>query len=611
MSKVLICVHFLGFFNPILTTAIGHGIASSKNAIPTSEETRSPWLQSQSLCYNSTTYNCQQITCSNNEPLLEFPYCATYNEDTKLLSLVKCPYFQPTGHNVTLHEQIILPRNLSQLNNYMCGPLNRKGLVCSECADGFGPSVTSFKHKCVNCTDAWYRVPLFLVLNFVPITILYLVILVFQISITSAPMPCFIMYAQYIVIIFDSNSSLSVTKILLTDNWDFRLDMQIILTLYGLFNLDFCHYDVIPAFCINSKLKSIHVALFGYIAAFYPMLLIFVTWICVELHGRNFRPLVWLWRPFHRCFVQLRRGLNAKNDIIDVFCTFFVLSYSKILYQTILMIGNRIITNINEAGKHYDTHQPIVDQTINYGSSYHLAFAIPSLFICLVFNILPPLLLILYPIRAFRSCLSKCNLNLCAMHMFTDKIYDCYRNGLDGGRDMRSFSGLYFFLRLMAYLPSLLCRLLSNYFDINKWFILGTFFCIASLFTAFAKPYRQPYMNVLDAFLLLNFALLNFIISAGGHMLLIARVVISTPIALFFLIITLKKAHFAIIKVPQVFRNKFKLQYVIEWFRGTSYTAKRNQHTTHNTAAQPLIQPTSTVISYGADDNDKVPITAD
>ena len=26
----------------------------------------------------------------------------------------------------------------------MCGPLNRKGLVCSECANGFGPSVTSF-----------------------------------------------------------------------------------------------------------------------------------------------------------------------------------------------------------------------------------------------------------------------------------------------------------------------------------------------------------------------------------------------------------------------------------------------------------------------------------
>ena len=188
----------------------------------------------------------------------------------------------------------------------MCGPLSRKGLVCSECADGLGPSVTSFGYRCVNCTDAWYGVPLFLLLEFVPITVLYLVILVFQISITSAPMPCFIMYAQFIAIIFDSNSSKPVTKIFLTDNWDFRLDMQIIVTLYGLFNLDFCRYNIIlPPYCVSSKLKSIHIAFLGYISAFYPILLIFLTWIFVELHGRNFRPLVWLWRPFHRCFVRL------------------------------------------------------------------------------------------------------------------------------------------------------------------------------------------------------------------------------------------------------------------------------------------------------------------
>ena len=34
---------------------------------------------------------------------------------------------------------ISLPENVSELNDYMCGPMNRKGLVCSECIDGFGP----------------------------------------------------------------------------------------------------------------------------------------------------------------------------------------------------------------------------------------------------------------------------------------------------------------------------------------------------------------------------------------------------------------------------------------------------------------------------------------
>ena len=317
-------------------------------------------------------------------------------------------------------------------------------------------------------------------------------------------MPCFIMYAQFIAIIFDSNSSKPVTKIFLTDNWDFRLDMQIIVTLYGLFNLDFCCYNILPPYCVSSKLKSIHIAFLGYISAFYPILIILLTWIFVELHGCNFRPLVWLWRPFHRCFVRLRRGWDTKSDIIDVFTTFFLLSYGKIMQQTVLLINNRVIININEIGRIFHTYTPRVDQSIDYGGSYHLAFAIPSVFTCLVVNVLPPLLLVLYPSRAFRSRLSKCHFDFIAVQVFIDKVYSCDRNGLDGGRDMRSFSGLYFLLRLAAYLPSVLSHLLSSYFYINEWFTIGTTFCIISLFVAFAKPYRKAQMNYLDSKLLLN-----------------------------------------------------------------------------------------------------------
>ena len=80
-----------------------------------------------SLCYNSTLYKCKQIICSHNRPLLAFPYCATYSDDTKLLSLFESPYCKPNVHKTTAHNQIILPRNLSKVNCYMCGPLNRKG----------------------------------------------------------------------------------------------------------------------------------------------------------------------------------------------------------------------------------------------------------------------------------------------------------------------------------------------------------------------------------------------------------------------------------------------------------------------------------------------------
>ena len=124
-------------------------------------------------------------------------------------------------------------------------------------------------------------------------------------------------------------------------------------------------------------------------------MLIFLTWVCVELHGRNFRPLVWLWRPFHRCFVRLRRGWDTKSDIIDVFTTFFFLTYSKILCQTLLLISSKPIRNIEPSGNYFLTYVSVVDHSVDYGSLYHLSFVIPGVLISLIFNILPPLLLIL------------------------------------------------------------------------------------------------------------------------------------------------------------------------------------------------------------------------
>ena len=79
----------------------------------------------QLLCVNSS-YNCHwRITCTDSGPLLPPGYCATYNEKTKILSDAVCPYTQLNSYNMSSSGQIVLPRNLSQLNDYMCGPMHR------------------------------------------------------------------------------------------------------------------------------------------------------------------------------------------------------------------------------------------------------------------------------------------------------------------------------------------------------------------------------------------------------------------------------------------------------------------------------------------------------
>ena len=84
-----------------------------------------------------------QIVCVNERAELAYNFCMTYDNYDSTISIGFCPYFDLSNYNIAKPGYISLPDNISKLNDYMCGPMNRKGLVCSECIDGYGPSVTS------------------------------------------------------------------------------------------------------------------------------------------------------------------------------------------------------------------------------------------------------------------------------------------------------------------------------------------------------------------------------------------------------------------------------------------------------------------------------------
>ena len=71
-------------------------------------------------------------------------------------------------------------------------------------------------------------------------------------------------------------------KLLLTDNGDFTALTKLILALYGIFNLEFIRY-VVPPFCISNHLRFIHVVILEYTSVAYPILLIMLTWLSIEL----------------------------------------------------------------------------------------------------------------------------------------------------------------------------------------------------------------------------------------------------------------------------------------------------------------------------------------
>ena len=491
--------------------------------------------------YNQVTHDCQCIgylflTCEGESVYADTRHILTYDSTREIISAVKMRHKYLEGYNLTVRKDgstgILLPNNISELNSYMCGPLNREHYLCNKCKSGYGPPVTSKSASCANvcylCNDSMTWIPkdllLYVSLNFIPLTLFYLLILVFQIRLTSAPMTCFIMCSQLVVLGFyeecglESAISESVfSQIKFTDKGNtLRTSTKILLTLYGVFNLDFFSY-FLPLFCISSRLRPIHVFSLGYITAFYPFLLILLTWFCVELHGRNFRPIVWLWRPFHGCVTQLRRGWNTKSDLIDVFASFFLLSYSKVVYQIMLtfdseeIISHSLIDGKKSRG--YVLSADLSTLTLTRSDGYMIFMVCFSVLLLLLFFILPVFLLFFYPTRILRNLLSKCLSSrlLIFLNIFMEKFHCSYRDGLDDTRDMRSLSGIYFLLRIMIYSAEAVSIVTLK---LNPHFVHGFIFSVAALIIALCRPYKRKYMNIMDCILLFHMATFCYIIAS-------------------------------------------------------------------------------------------------
>ena len=158
----------------------------------------------------------------------------TYEEEERTIYIAPCA-FSGNFTKSTSGQYVEVPvQNVSELNTHMCGPMNRKGRLCSECIEGFGPSVISFGSVCSDCTGAWYGIPLYLFLEFVPITVFYIVILFFRVNITSAPMVAFVHFSQVLVATF-----LNHGPALKFENPTAYYFVLVVVTFYGFWNLDF------------------------------------------------------------------------------------------------------------------------------------------------------------------------------------------------------------------------------------------------------------------------------------------------------------------------------------------------------------------------------------
>ena len=139
--------------------------------------------------------------------------------------------------------------------------------MCSQCRVGLGTAIYSYSLQCLPCMSSGLGWILYVILATFPTTVLFLVVLIFQLRITSGSLNAYIFVCQLLVSTVNS-SRISFQSILPFN----RVFLVTIFFLYGVWNLDFLRY-FLPPFCASEQLGTIHVAALEYVVAFYPLLL--------------------------------------------------------------------------------------------------------------------------------------------------------------------------------------------------------------------------------------------------------------------------------------------------------------------------------------------------
>ena len=70
--------------------------------------------------------------------MLKMGFCMTYDNTSKITAVGACPF----SHRDNINDMYVqLPADVNELNNFTCGRLKRRGLLCSNCEDSLGVAV--------------------------------------------------------------------------------------------------------------------------------------------------------------------------------------------------------------------------------------------------------------------------------------------------------------------------------------------------------------------------------------------------------------------------------------------------------------------------------------
>ena len=393
---------------------------------------------------------------------------------TALCPLSFCALTTNSSNPRHLHA---LPISKDELNKVMCGS-NRKGILCGECQVNNSVYYHSSNYKCKQNRFCKLGFLFYILSEIFPTVILFSVIIAFNVSFTSGNINGFIFFCQVLSTITLNMRTLNEKILAITAFFG---------TFYEILNLDFFNIDKF-SFCLWEGTTVMDILAFKYVTVLFALIL--VIGLIVLMNSRF-------------C-TKLNKKVKTNLSVIHGLSAFLVICYTQCTKISFYILTRVILQG--EGG--IDGQAVTFFGGIPYLKGKHLFYVIPAVICLVTITIIPPVLLLLYPL--LYQLLSLCGLsehrivtkvsNAIAIHKMMpifDSFQSCYKDKL------RFFAGLYFVYRIAILATYSLCKNVIQFHVVTG----SILFVIAGVHSA--QPYKENSHNRIDSLLFLNLAVIN------------------------------------------------------------------------------------------------------
>ena len=439
--------------------------------------------------YNPSTGKCECVASQYMgidgcypEVYLKQGYWMGYCSDNKSdLCTAYCPYGFCSYSNMNgsgAHHK--LPNNSDSLNSDICGS-SRKNRLCGECSPGHSIYHNSWKRKCGRenlCNLGWI---FYIMTNIIPATLLFMFVIGLNISFTTGNANSFVLYSQILeIFVFEANNSLQFST---AAKWI----QTVAIFPYNSFNMNFFATENL-SFCLWKGASFMGSMMMNYLTVGFALALVMITIFATRFSVIRTKLLF----RFHSRNSVLIHGLSA----------FFVLCYSQATRTTFYIINASCLYSAN-----FSCSALVVNQAGHwtYLSKHHAPYAIVAFLVLLFMIIIPPVLLLTYPLMfqlLGRCKLSETKLAHILWRVMPIQFLDAFQSSFKD--KYRCFAGLYFLYRA-AFLALYACSWLEFYS------IAQILLTIILTLHSLLQPYKERKHNIIDSLLLANLCLINAI----------------------------------------------------------------------------------------------------